>query len=382
MKKNFSKKIIGLFIALGALFTSTSSLYAQTGPFTISASVDKAQAIITVTYDISVKPIPSGIRVTVSDDAGCKECYGVSGTYWRGQDFAMSASASKALMALDELKSNTTYHVFVYNKDSREYYNSTFKTSNNTSSPPITTGKGLTVSYSSTAKDSLAVKVTNNSSFTYSTLLYISKTGNSSYLQSDINLGNIKPAQVVNKTITNLNPNTSYDIEIKGYKIVDGQNETTAEKVTISNAKTLVSGTGTGITPTGTGTGINPAGVADGTTPKPKKDNSITTGLASDGNGLDNPTNITSIEDFVAKALNIVVDIGTPLVAFFLILSGFMFVAARGNEEKLATAKRSLVYTLIGAALVLGCWGIAQAVKGTIEDVTKTSFVESKEDVL
>ena len=375
MKKNFSKKIIGLFIAFGVLFTSTSNSFAQTGPFTISTSVDKAQAIITVTYDISVKPIPSGIRVTVSDDAGCKECYGVSGTYWRGQDFAMSASASKALMALDELKSNTTYYVFVYNKDSRVYYNSTFKTSNNTSSPPITTGKGLTASYSSTAKDSLAVKVTNNSSFTYSTLLYISKTGSSSYLQSDINLGNIKPAQVVNKTITNLNPNTSYDIEIKGYKIVDGQNETTAEKVTISNAKTLVSGTGTGITPTGTGTGTTPSGTGTGTTPK--KNNSVTSGL-----GLDNPTNITSIEDFVAKALNIVVDIGTPLVAFFLILSGFMFVAARGNEEKLATAKRSLVYTLIGAALVLGCWGIAQAVKGTIEDVTKTSFTERKEDVL
>lgn len=370
MKKNFSKKIIGLFIAFGVLFTSTSNSFAQTGPFTISTSVDKAQAIITVTYDISVKPIPSGIRVTVSDDAGCKECYGVSGTYWRGQDFAMSASASKALMALDELKSNTTYYVFVYNKDSREYYNSTFKTSATiTNDPPVTNALPFNVTYTG-KKDSLTFTVTNNGSSRYIVMGDLYLQGTTTKIKSSINFGGINSKQVITQTVTGLKAGTGYDLKLSG---VAFGNDT--QYFEYKNAMTTGTGTGTGITPIGTGTGTTPSGTGTGTTPK--KNNSVTSGL-----GLDNPTNITSIEDFVAKALNIVVDIGTPLVAFFLILSGFMFVAARGNEEKLATAKRSLVYTLIGAALVLGCWGIAQAVKGTIEDVTKTSFTERKEDVL
>lgn len=194
--------------------------------------------------------------------------------------------------------------------------------------------------------------------------------GTTTKIKSSINFGGINSKQVITQTVTGLKAGTGYDLKLSG---VAFGNDT--QYFEYKNAMTTGTGTGTGITPIGTGTGTTPSGTGTGTTPK--KNNSVTSGL-----GLDNPTNITSIEDFVAKALNIVVDIGTPLVAFFLILSGFMFVAARGNEEKLATAKRSLVYTLIGAALVLGCWGIAQAVKGTIEDVTKTSFTERKEDVL
>lgn len=88
--------------------------------------------------------------------------------------------------------------------------------------------------------------------------------------------------------------------------------------------------------------------------------------------GLENPIpKITSISGFVAELLDIVLTVGTPIVAFFLILSGFMFVAARGNTEKLATAKKSLLYTIIGAALLLGAWVFAQAIAGTINEIAK-----------
>lgn len=86
--------------------------------------------------------------------------------------------------------------------------------------------------------------------------------------------------------------------------------------------------------------------------------------------GLDNPVpNITTIPQLIEKLLNIVLTIGIPIVAFFLIFTGFRFVAARGNEEALTNAKRALLYTIIGAVILLGCWVLAQAIAGTVETI-------------
>lgn len=54
---------------------------------------------------------------------------------------------------------------------------------------------------------------------------------------------------------------------------------------------------------------------------------------------------------------------GTPIAALFLILSGFMFVSAQGNKEKLKTARTMLIWTLVGTAIVVGAWPIAEMVK-------------------
>lgn len=91
---------------------------------------------------------------------------------------------------------------------------------------------------------------------------------------------------------------------------------------------------------------------------------------AQEFKGLDNPVpNINSIPQLIEKLLNIVLTIGIPIVAFFLIFTGFRFVAARGNEEALTNAKRALLYTIIGAFILLGCWVLAQAIAGTVETI-------------
>ena len=58
--------------------------------------------------------------------------------------------------------------------------------------------------------------------------------------------------------------------------------------------------------------------------------------------------------------------IGIPIVALAIIYAGFLFVAARGNSEKLGKAKDTLLYTLIGAAILLGAWAIAQIISSTV----------------
>ncbi len=73
-----------------------------------------------------------------------------------------------------------------------------------------------------------------------------------------------------------------------------------------------------------------------------------------------------SIPDLIKSILEGALKIGIPLVALAVIYSGFLFVAARGNSEKLGKAKDALLYTLIGAGVLLGSWAIAQMISATV----------------
>lgn len=109
---------------------------------------------------------------------------------------------------------------------------------------------------------------------------------------------------------------------------------------------------GTGISPNSDGTGVN-----NGTTVSPHIKNPLGEGHLED------------IPSFIQAILEIVLDIGVPIVALAIIYSGFLFVSAQGNSEKLKKAKQSFVYTVIGAAILLGCYVIAHAIKGTVDEI-------------
>lgn len=75
---------------------------------------------------------------------------------------------------------------------------------------------------------------------------------------------------------------------------------------------------------------------------------------------------IENITDLIKILLEKVLMIGFPLVALAIIYCGFLFVAARGNSEKITKAKDALLYTIIGAAILLGSWAIAQVISETV----------------
>ena len=81
---------------------------------------------------------------------------------------------------------------------------------------------------------------------------------------------------------------------------------------------------------------------------------------------INNPISVNNINDFIKVILVGVIKIGIPIVALAIIYSGFLFVSAQGNPEKLKEAKRALMYTLIGAAILLGSWAIAQIISETV----------------
>lgn len=86
---------------------------------------------------------------------------------------------------------------------------------------------------------------------------------------------------------------------------------------------------------------------------------------------LENPlSGVSTISEFVKKILDVVLTIGIPIVALAIIYSGFLFVAARGNTEKLSQAKKTFLYTIIGAAVLLGAWLLAQVLSETITQLS------------
>lgn len=80
-----------------------------------------------------------------------------------------------------------------------------------------------------------------------------------------------------------------------------------------------------------------------------------------------NPLGTTNtLPKLIEIILTGVLKIGIPVVALAIIYCGFLFVFARGNSEKLTKAKDALLYTLIGAAILLGSWAIANMISNTV----------------
>lgn len=89
--------------------------------------------------------------------------------------------------------------------------------------------------------------------------------------------------------------------------------------------------------------------------------------------GIQNPLNpsFSSIPRFIAGVLQVMVQIGLPIVALFFLWSGYLFVSASGNEGKLTKAKENFLYVCIGALLILGAWVIATLIGNTVSQVVQ-----------
>ena len=116
---------------------------------------------------------------------------------------------------------------------------------------------------------------------------------------------------------------------------------------------------------TGTGSAPTDVGKGTGTGSAPTDLNSSATTSAS--TKIKNPiAPIDSVDSFIKIILIGIIKIALPVVALAIIYSGFLFVTARGNSESLKKAKDALLYSVIGAAVLLGAWAIAQLISDTV----------------
>lgn len=86
---------------------------------------------------------------------------------------------------------------------------------------------------------------------------------------------------------------------------------------------------------------------------------------------LENPLQFPDIAGAVAGFLRVLVMVALPIISFFIVYSGFLFVTAQGNSEALEKARRNLFYVLVGATLILGAWVIATLISGTVSEILR-----------
>ncbi|MHB1163176.1 MAG: hypothetical protein ACYCZZ_01445 [Minisyncoccota bacterium] len=70
---------------------------------------------------------------------------------------------------------------------------------------------------------------------------------------------------------------------------------------------------------------------------------------------------------FLNSILQFVIQIGVVVVILMLVYVGFLFVTARGEPGKITTARTALLWTVIGALILLGAQAIASGIQATVQ---------------
>ena len=68
---------------------------------------------------------------------------------------------------------------------------------------------------------------------------------------------------------------------------------------------------------------------------------------------------------------NVVMPIAAVAVVVWIVWAGFSYVLAQGNEVKIQKAHQRLLWSLVGAGILLGAAGISLVVQKTIEALIK-----------
>ena len=82
--------------------------------------------------------------------------------------------------------------------------------------------------------------------------------------------------------------------------------------------------------------------------------------------GLTNPLSSSTIDQLMDKILGWVVLVGGVFVVLMLVFTGFKFVEAQGNSEKLQSARQSLYWTVLGALILLGAFTLKDVITATV----------------
>ena len=77
------------------------------------------------------------------------------------------------------------------------------------------------------------------------------------------------------------------------------------------------------------------------------------------------PGAVSTMSDFIYLLIQIIQLIGTPILVCAIVYAGFMMVTAGGNEEQVRKSKVWILWTLVGAAIILGARSLADMVYGT-----------------
>ncbi len=72
----------------------------------------------------------------------------------------------------------------------------------------------------------------------------------------------------------------------------------------------------------------------------------------------------------VKNILAFVVKMGAVVIVFMLVYIGFLFVTAQGEPAKITAARTALLWTIVGALILLGAEAISLAIQSTVTAIS------------
>ncbi len=85
---------------------------------------------------------------------------------------------------------------------------------------------------------------------------------------------------------------------------------------------------------------------------------------------LTNPLGgIDTLPELIVAILRVVIAVGFPVLVLAIIYTGFLFISAQGNPDKIKDARTAFTWTIIGGAILLGALAIAELLRATVEQV-------------
>ena len=71
------------------------------------------------------------------------------------------------------------------------------------------------------------------------------------------------------------------------------------------------------------------------------------------GSGFENPLESKDFTELAESIIEWIVNIGILIAVFMIIYSGILFMISRGNDEDITKAKKALMWSLIGLAILI-----------------------------
>ena len=88
----------------------------------------------------------------------------------------------------------------------------------------------------------------------------------------------------------------------------------------------------------------------------------------SGGFKFESPIGAENLAQIITKITEVVLQVGVIVVVLALVYSGYLFIAARGNEDKISDAKRTFLWTVVGAIVLLGAQTLAAVICNTAKE--------------
>lgn len=118
------------------------------------------------------------------------------------------------------------------------------------------------------------------------------------------------------------------------------------------------------------GTLLSPGGNTGGTLLQPGGNTGSNVTLINPLNSGNCTPNGTCLMEFLNKILDFVVQIGAIAVILMLVYVGYLFVIAQGEPGKISEARNALLWTVIGALILLGAKAISVGIQSTVQAIS------------